>query len=238
MNDIVIKDFDNVRIMVLSEQGENHIKKDICNQDSYSFKVDGYGNYAFAVADGVSTCVFAKEGADKACEVVCNMLSDCVDLSEDEVKQKIFSNWKNLVVKNWDDYGTTINFLYVYPEKIVAGKIGDGSVIVKNGDELFFKNDESIFYTSDTFAFGRYIYKHTFKVDSIKRNISLPVLSILLTDGITKELEPEKIREFSDYIDLAIKKPNFVVELKDWVKGLNKKNGDDKTILICKIEGR
>ena len=29
---------------------------------------------------------------------------------------------------------------------------------------------------------------------------------------------------------------NFVVELEDWVTGLNIKNGDDKTILMCSWE--
>ena len=29
-----------------------------------------------------------------------------------------------------------------------------------------------------------------------------------------------------------------IVELNNWVVSLNNKNGDDKTILICKIEGR
>ena len=119
--------------MVLSERGENHKKNGICNQDSYEFKVDNSGNYAFVVADGVGSCAFAKEGADKACEAVCAMLSDCIDLSEDEIKQKIFLKWKSLVGKDWNDYGTTINFLYVYPERLVMGKIGDGAIIMKNG---------------------------------------------------------------------------------------------------------
>lgn len=238
MSDIIVKNLDNAKIMVLSEQGENHIKNGICNQDSYSFKIDNSGNYAFVVADGVSTCSFAKEGADKACEAVCNQLSNCSNLSDDEIKQKIFSEWKVLVEKNWDDYGTTVNFLYVHSERIVIGKIGDGAVIVKNGDNLSFLSEESEFYTTETFAFGNSIYKHTFKVTSIKRNTVLPILGVLLTDGIEKELNSEKIKEFSDYLEKCIENPDFMVELKDWVLSLNNKNGDDKTILICKIEGR
>ena len=52
------------------------------------------------------------------------------------------------------------------------------------------------------------------------------------------ELDTEKLKNFSDYINLNIETPNFVLELKDWVSGLNNKNGDDKTIFICKIKGR
>ena len=238
MSDVIVKNLDSAKIIVLSEQGENHIKNGICNQDSYSFKIDSSGNCAFVVADGVSTCAFAKEGADKACEVVCNLLTDCIYISDDEIKQKIFSEWKVLVEKNWNDYGTTVNFLYVYSERIIMGKIGDGAVIMKNGDNLSFLSEESEFYTTETYAFGESIYKHTFKVESIQRDTSLPILGVLLTDGIEKELNSEKIKEFSDYLEKCIENPDFVVELKDWVLRLNNKNGDDKTILICKIEGR
>lgn len=238
MSDVIIKELDTARIMALSVQGENHKKNGICNQDSYSFLIDDLGNYAFVVADGVSTCKLAKEGADKACEAVCNMLSDCVDLTVDEIKQKIFSKWKSLVGKNWSDYGTTVNFLYVYTDRLVMGKIGDGAVIVKNGEGSSFLYEEPEFYTSETFALGESIPKQQFKIASIKHDKLQPILIILMTDGIEKELNSEKIAEFPDYIDLAIENPNFVVELTDWVFSLNKKNGDDKTILICRIEGR
>lgn len=238
MSDVIIKDLDNAKIVVLSEKGENHIKNGICNQDSYSFKVDDSGNYAFVVADGVSTCAFAKEGANKACEAVCNLLSECMELSEDVIKQKVFSEWKNLVGRNWNDYGTTINFIYVYPERVVLGKVGDGAVILKNGENSSYLYEESDFYTSETFALGNSIPKNAFKVNSIKSDKSLSVLLVLMTDGIEKELDSEKIKEFTEYIGFNIGNPNFVLELKDWVIGLNKKNRDDKTILICKIKER
>lgn len=237
MSEVIIKELDNAKLLVLSEKGENHIKSGICNQDSYSFKVDDSSNYAFVVADGVSTCAFAKEGADKACEAICNLLSECMKLPEDDIKQKVFSEWKNLVEKNWNDYGTTINFIYVYPERIVMGKVGDGAVILKNGDFFSFMCEESEFYTSETFALGTAIPKNSFKVNLIKYKKELPLLLILMTDGVEKELDSEKLREFSEYIDLNIGNPNFVLELKNWISSLNKKNGDDKTIFICKIKG-
>ena len=238
MSDVIIKELDKAKIMVLSVQGENHKKNGICNQDSYSFKVDDSGNYAFVVADGVSTCKFAKQGADKACETVYNMLSACAKLSEEEIKQTVFSEWKKLVGKSWNDYGTTINFLYGYSDRLVMGKVGDGAVLVKNGKNTSFLHEEADFYTSETFALGESIPKEQFKIISTRYEKLLPLLIILMTDGIEKELNFEKIEDFVDYIDLAIENPNFVVELKDWVLSLNNKNGDDKTILICKIEGR
>lgn len=238
MSEVIIKELDNAKIMIFSEKGENHKKHGICNQDSYLFKVDNSGNYAFVVADGISSCTFAKKGADKACEVVCNLLSECIELTEDEIKVKVFSEWKNLIGKDWDDYGTTINFLYIYPERIVMGKIGDGAIILINGDNSSFLYEELEFYTSETFALGASIPKQAFKVNSISHDVALPVLLILMTDGIEKELNSERILEFSEYINLNIENPKFVLELKNWVIGLNRNNGDDKTILICKIEGR
>ncbi len=238
MSDVIIKELDNAKLMVLSERGENHIRNGICNQDSYTFKIDDSGNYAFAVADGVSTCAFAKTGADKACESVCSLLLECKDLTEEDIRQKIFSEWKHLIKKDWDDYGTTINFIYIYSKRIVYGKVGDGAIILKNGNRTSLSFEESEFYTSETYALGTSIPKHSFKINAIEYNPSEPILLILMTDGIIKELESDKLMGFSDYINLNIGNPDFVLELKDWVATLNKKNGDDKTILICKIEGR
>ena len=238
MSDVIIKELDNAKLMVLSERGENHIRNGICNQDCYSFKIDDSGNYAFAVADGVSTCIFAKIGAEKACEAVCNLLSECNGLSENNIRQKIFSEWKHLIKKNWDDYGTTINFVYVYPRRVVFGKVGDGAVILKNSNGISLLFDESEFYTSETYALGTSIPKHSFNVNAIEYNFSEPILLILMTDGIIKELDSDKLKEFTNYINLNIRNHNFVLELRDWIAGLNEKNGDDKTILICKIEGK
>ena len=237
MSEVIIRELDNAKLLVLSEKGENHIKSGICNQDSYSFKVDDSGNYAFVVADGVSTCAFAKEGADKACETVCNLLSECMELAEDDIKKIVFAEWKSLIKDNWNDYGTTINFIYVYPERIVMGKVGDGAVLVKNSEITSYLYEESEFYSSKTFALGTFLPKQSFRVNLIKHNDRLPLLLVLMTDGIVKEVDSKKYKEFSEYIDLNIGNPNFVLELKNWISSLNKKNGDDKTIFICKIKG-
>ena len=178
MSDVIIKELDKAKIMVLSVQGENHKKNGICNQDSYSFKIDNSGNYAFVVADGVSTCKFAKEGAEKACEAVCNLISDCSVLSEDEIKQKVFTEWKKLVGEKWNDYGTTINFVYVYTDRLVMGKVGDGAVLVKNGKNTSFLHEEADFYTSETFALGESIPKEQFMIVSTRYEKLLPILHI------------------------------------------------------------
>lgn len=236
MNNVIIKEFDNIKIIILSLLGENHKNHGVCNQDSYSYISDSFGNFAIVLADGVSSCKNAKYGSQKACEAICKLLPYCNKLNEDEIKQHIFTEWKNLVTENWDDYGTTLNFIFFYSNKRIIGKVGDGAILLKIKDNFNFLADESEFYTSETFALGTRLPKYAFKVNFIQCETGSESFAIIMTDGIYKELDIDKLRQFSDYVHFNVDNPNFVVELENWVNDLN--NGDDKTIMICRFKGR
>ena len=236
MIEIINENLGNARLMILSCIGENHINIGIENQDSYSYKTIDSQNYAFAVADGVGSCECAKKGSETACEVICDLLDKIDGKSIDNIKTMIFSEWKNRIGCNWNNYCTTLNFCFVLKDSIIVGKVGDGTALIKIGDDYQILSNESEFYTNETFALAEMLPKAAFSIQKIEYSFNKPFSVLLMTDGIYKEIENDKIKSFADYIFSNIENKNFVVELEDWVTGLNIKNGDDKTILMCSWE--
>lgn len=236
MMEIINENLGKAQLMILSAIGENHIKTGTENQDSYSYKTIDSQTFAFAVADGVSSCEYAKKGSETACEVVCDLLERIKGKSVDDVRQMIFSEWKNKIGNNWNDYCTTLNFCFVLKDTVIIGKVGDGTAVIKQEDDYHILADETEFYTNETFALGKMLPKAAFSVLEIKRNLNIPFSILLMTDGISKEIENDKIINFADYIFSNIGNENFVVELENWITNLNNQNGDDKTILMCSWE--
>ncbi len=230
MNDIKIEKLDKANIMVFSKAGETHIMNNICNQDTYSYLSDNSGKYAFVVADGVGSCVNAKEGAEIACKVICDLLQTVHGSSENELKTMIINSWEKHIKTNCNDYCTTVNFCYVFEDSIIIGKIGDGVVVVRNGDHLYKLIDDTVFYTTKTFALGGIVPQAAFSIAIMKREKKQPISVLLMTDGIAKEIDNEKSICFADYIFSQINKLTFKNELENWISELN--NGDDKTLLI------
>lgn len=235
MSEVIVEILGDAKLVVYSKIGENHLKNNIENQDAYEYRRDENGNYALIVADGVSSCQNSKTGAELACKTVCNLLPVIASKTEYEIKELVFSSWKKNLNGQWDDFGTTLNFFYLIGEKILIGKIGDGAIITKIGAEHYVIADNNDFHSSETFAFGEKLPKEAFYLKSFEiKNES--VYAILMTDGIFNELEEKHIENFTNYVISNIENEHFVIELEEWFENLDKRNGDDKTIMIYKLE--
>lgn len=233
MKNFKVEEFDKARIMVFSRTGVNHLEKGMCNQDSYAYNHDASGNCALALADGVSSCVNAKQGSEAACKVVCDMMHDIQGKTEEETKETLFKEWKTCIKANWNDCGTTLNFCYLFDKSIVLGKIGDGAVLSKIGNSFYGLIDDASFCSAETFAFGESISRKSFSVKIIHLTENIPVSILLLTDGVCKEIESERMESFADYVFLQNNCDDFEAELEQWISELDKKNGDDKSLLVC-----
>lgn len=237
MSEIINKKIGDGQIIVISEIGENHLNTGDCNQDSFSFK-NSSNYYAFAVADGVSTCSNCKIGADFAVATIVNLISKFEEKGMDAIKEDIFKTWKKNFNENWDSYSSTLNFCYIYPSKVIIGKIGDGLVILKMHNKFFILREEDEFYSAETFALGSKLPKTAFELQIIepydKEYFNDELLLILLTDGIGKELDKNKLYDFISYIDLNFENKDFTIELDSWLSSLSQYNGDDKTIMVYK----
>lgn len=233
MKNFKVEEFGKARIMAFSKTGMNHLKNMVCNQDSYAYVYAASGNCALALADGVSSCINAKQGSETACKIVCEMMHDVQGKTENEIKEILFKEWKKCIKANWNDFGTTLNFCYLFDKSIVLGKIGDGAVLSKTGGSFYGLIDDTPFYSAETFAFGESIPRKSFSVKTINLTGNDSVSVLLMTDGVCKEIESERMKFFADYVFLQNNRGDFEAELEQWISELDKKNGDDKTLLVC-----
>lgn len=235
MMNITTESLKNGTVLIVADIGKLHESIGSCSQDSYAYCQNGKNDCAFAVADGVSTCQNAKAGSFFAVRTVCDLLGSIENETVTDIKKKIVSFWKKTVASQWNDYGTTLNFVYVFGDKIIVGKIGDGIAMAKLKDNLIFICDDAPFYTNETFALGERVPSSAFEVQEISLDNASFVDVLLMTDGIAKEIDVSLLPEFMQYISGNYLDKKFTKELEHWILELNKKNNDDKTLLFAHI---
>lgn len=233
--DISTGSLKNGTVLIVADTGNLHESIGLCSQDSYAYCQNGKNACAFAVADGVSTCQNAKAGSVLAVHTVCNLLDSTENETVADIKKKIVSSWKASVASQWNDYGTTLNFVYVFEGKIIVGKLGDGIVAAKLQNRMITLCDDTPFYSNETFALGERVPSSAFEVQEITLDNATFVDVLLMTDGITKEMDVSMLQGFMQYISENYLNETFSKELENWMSELNKKNDDDKTLLFAHI---
>ena len=122
---------DKMKTAYYSAMGENHLKSNGENQDAICFEYLSVDKWFVAIADGVSSASHSKEGAIFATEVVKELalsfeLHDRINL--DELKVWLVRRWKEKIINDWNEYATTLNFVYHSKGYLLVGQIGDGLI--------------------------------------------------------------------------------------------------------------
>ncbi|KGP77160.1 hypothetical protein JT05_00770 [Desulfosporosinus sp. Tol-M] len=231
------------KIFLYTRRGSNHVAAGLENQDSLGVFTNKGKGIAFVAADGVSSCSNSKQGSEFAVTVVSELLDAivCKEINienEDAIKKFIVQSWKSRISGNWNNYATTLNFAIVISNKVLLGKIGDGTIIAKLEGNNYLLRDEDSFYTTETYALGEAVLKASILLEVIKIDNLDNSGIILMTDGIAKEIEPGSEYDFLDYIRQLGKsnEKQVEIELKAWAQVLDTKNGDDKSIVIGILE--
>ena len=96
--------------------------------------------------------------------------------------------------------------------------------------------DEEEFYSVETFALGEAVLKSTFKIVNLKIEQEMSI--ILTTDGVGKEVDDSSYSQLREYLSKLVKtnEEQIEMEIASWIKVLDKKNGDDKTVGILVME--
>ncbi len=239
-------DMENERKVIqfsYSEIGKRHEELNLGNQDTVFVGKVCNDTYCLAVADGVSSCKWAKKGSEAAIDTVKRL---ALKLSEselrtddsDEIRRFVVRDWKNHFDGSWNDYGTTLNFVVWCNGDVVIGQIGDGLIASRLGDEQILVTDMDEFYTVETYALAEVVLKSSFKVRTEKNVKNL--IAIAMTDGICKELDLEVIDAFQRYLVTLVKEKDGKerdIEIELWMNHLREKNDDDKTIGLLVLEG-
>ena len=237
MSEIFTEKLGACDILSITEYGAAHKNSQYSNQDSLLYKRTSDGNYVFAVADGVSSCKKAKEGSSAAVQAVCELAESMEIMTPSTLKQEIYSLWKSKIQGNWNEYGTTLNFAYISGEKIILGRIGDGIACASvNSDNFIILQDDSVFYSNETFAFGEYFPISAFETRESQLAFNDSVDIVLMTDGVSKELDLQSMPDLLNYLSSRRNETEFLGELENWIVELNRKNDDDKTLLFVHIE--
>jgi hypothetical protein len=237
---IIHEVWNNFQAAGYSVTGRNHAEAGAVNQDSIKIGKCGQGGCFMVLADGVSSAAHAKEGSSAAVEVVSEIAeqtaSEIICSDPGEIRRTIVRRWKNRFQSCWNDYATTLNFIVACSGRLIAGQIGDGIIAINaDGKELLLA-EESEFYTTETTALCEAVRQKDFrlKVVSPVRRVS----AYLASDGIGKEISHTAIFDLGKYLEELLQKQKHEIdsELIPWIEGLDRKNGDDKTIGFLRWE--
>ena len=230
---------DKMKTAYYSAMGENHLKSHGENQDAICFEYLSVDKWFVAIADGVSSASHSKEGAIFATEVVKELalsfeLHDRINL--DELKVWLVRRWKEKIINDWNEYATTLNFVYHSKGYLLVGQIGDGLIWLDiDGKKYEFCVDED-FYSSETEALCEAVRKNSFRLElqSVTDRIDLYMMS----DGVGKEVLQDSRDELGDYLHglLLQDEESIEKEIKHWFIELGNKNGDDKSIAFISWE--
>jgi len=217
--------------------GPSHSEKQLPNQDYLSLQ--GYrGGWISAVCDGLGSHEYSQLGSRAASHAVQELwreshIPSLADITE--MNQNIHRRWLQTispypVTKS----STTCLYCVVDQQGAVAiSQLGDGLILYKKSGVFYQLTPEDTNYGNQTNALGS-----AYKADEwTNYRFSLQQQGdgvILMTDGVSDDLIPEKLADFYESIYQLSSKAtrrqakNWLQhELNDWA---TPKHGDDKTL--------
>lgn len=226
-----------VSFLGITRKGNYHRLRGIPNQDAYGFFLGGNCS-VFAVADGVGTCKYAKEGARYAI-LVCKQLAKEIDKGRLEfqaqiLKSRLLMLWNQVApVEQRQKYATTVKACFIQGQAAVLISIGDGFLLAYNGTELYSAIHALHDFTNETECLQADVKESEVwsKTIFFERKVTL----FLCTDGVAKALKSEAEAELMKFLhrkkDVALLKKKFLHMLYL----MNKSSDDDKTLEVVNL---
>ena len=227
----------------LSLLGRHHEKRGLKNQDSIAyFAQNGY--VALAVADGVGSCEKSDRGSLLATEVVSELVEAITygrihPSWEEKFKDFIIKSWERKVGSKLEEHSTTLRIAIVCENYILAVHIGDGKTIINIGDVANYISEDDDLFSNETYSLTEVTDPNRIKIMQIDIPPNTEQIGIFIsTDGISNEIASGKENEFLNFL-IRNAKPWENEEfrsLAEWVMSLQKKNGDDKSLMLFVAE--
>lgn len=203
------------------------------NQDSYEIYYDD-NQLIVAVADGLGSAVYSKEGSSKIVKLLIDVLKE--EVEDPRIPFELLQRWKIVVNGNLNLYDTTIKFVWIKNGLIKYGGVGDGWIAINTKSELISLCASNTFsnQTDSILSFdlkSKFINKET----EVKHVLNL----LISTDGFSEDIEKENGKAFLDDIYEQINRDSVSFE-KDIVSTLEnwpvESNKDDKTVVFIQRE--
>lgn len=229
-------------IAAYSKTGSRHLSRGQGNQDRCLYGRSGKNTFYLALADGVSSAPSAEEGADAAVKII-KTVSERIAVGKTsidnlkELQTTIVKTWKKQFSSAWNNYATTLNFIIFHNNKVIVGRIGDGLIVSEADSICRVSATNEDFYTTETAALGEAVSRKDFEIClyPAERNFC----AYMVSDGIGKEIAEESREDVNRYLQQLSQasEKRIEQEVVSWVNGLDRKNGDDKTIGFVRWEG-
>lgn len=203
------------------------------NQDSYEIYYDD-NQLIVAVADGLGSAVYSKEGSSKIVKLLIDVLKE--EVEDPRIPFELLQRWKIAVNGNLNLYDTTIKFVWIKNGLIKYGGVGDGWITINTKSELISLCASNTFsnQTDSILSFdlkSKFINKET----EVKHVLNL----LISTDGFSEDIEKKNGKALLDDIYEQINRDSVSFE-KDIVSTLEnwpvESNKDDKTVVFIQRE--
>lgn len=203
------------------------------NQDSYEIYYDD-NQLIVAVADGLGSAVYSKEGSSKIVKLLIDVLKE--EVEDPRIPFELLQRWKIAVNGNLNLYDTTIKFVWIKNGLIKYGGVGDGWITINTKSELISLCASNTFsnQTDSILSFdlkSKFINKET----EVKHVLNL----LISTDGFSEDIEKKNGKALLDDIyeqinrDRVSFEKDIVSTLENWPVESNK---DDKTVVFIQRE--
>jgi serine/threonine protein phosphatase PrpC len=226
--------------------GPRHSREGSANEDAW-LRVNGKLGSLIVVCDGLGSRSQARLGARTACFAVRDAVREWSQTEGAPVAylcHLIEVLWRiKLYPCKAQDAATTCLMALARPNgEWIIGGIGDGLVLVRTGNEepipYLGLEDRGDDFGNETKALG--ISRKAWNL-KVLAPTNAERLTILATDGVADDLDPQKINEFCKWITDFCGLPalprwrRLVSDLRNWP---TPKHQDDKTIALLKVYAR
>lgn len=237
----------NLIISGISVIGERNMKANNPNQDAFGIKLSNK-TALITVADGLGSCENSNIGSEYAVNCITEWVENDLEKYEfvsDEMlvilNNKLIDRWRfKLSEVNYLTYDTTVLYAIYIDSNIIVGGIGDGMILCLYDDKTYDLSWGENEFSNRTVSMGSKNSKELIrsKIISISEN-SLPVTVLLMTDGISDDLNEKSKQELTKYLHsklLEVGIEQLQNELIDWISNWKTQgHSDDRTLCMLSI---
>jgi hypothetical protein len=203
------------------------------NQDSYGIYYDE-NQLIVAVADGLGSAVYSKEGSSLIVKLLIDILKKGVE--DSKLPSELLQQWKIAVNGKLNFYDTTIKFIWIKNGLFNYGGVGDGWIAINTNKDLISLSSSNTFsnQTDSILSFDL-----TSKFINRKIDEKQVLNALISTDGFSEDIEKENGKAFMDEIhdqnnkDAVSFEKDIYNTLENWPI---KSNVDDKTVVFIQRE--
>lgn len=218
----------NISVFVFSVMGDGKVE----NQDSFKIYFDNR-QLIIAVADGLGSAAYSKEGSNKIVDVSVEVLSQTNDSKT--IANDVLKKWSEGIVGNLNQYDTTLKFIKITETDILYGGIGDGWI-------AFLTDAGLISLTADNEFSNQTDSILSFDLDKKFSLLKLPLSTVhsglVSTDGFSEDMDKDNADKMLEEIgnELCVNEDAFICEMQQTLNCWPvKTNKDDKTVVFLNI---